>query len=272
MLCRNRPEVSERVAAALIHNYLKTFGNPRAVERFVFHAMQQLEISTVLNEPNNVEARIEQFEHHLGADMLAMYQDITLKGGQEAIDLLNLAAAFCMEMDYDQQIPEINRAPKDLVSSGYLSVWDRRPEVPANGLAKFAISRPFFSLEAACMQAEVQLLKGHIVDTNDWTPLPLSLSSLVLEKGCAEYLQTTTAKEKAFEIAVAASLYGRYVLVKDKQTGGKKAFHLRTHMLILLVVLLQDIFPAANLPDELKTATVSRCYYELLLLLNCLCG
>jgi len=163
--------------------------------------------------------RLNQLDETLGRHLLEIFPPTEIQGSNKHIELLNIAAALCCEMEYDKKIRGLGVSPKSLVSSGYLSVWKReRPSDPANGLAKFFITRPFFSLSADDLLRPLEILTCVAKESPFWTMPNISLSSLVLEKDCADYM-TPNMKGQAFEVAVASSLYARYILSQKKGKG-----------------------------------------------------
>ncbi len=219
------PELPNVVAKALVRNYLKTFGNPRAVERLIFAAITHLSTIPELTS-HDLQKRIDRFDKQLDQELLTIFAPTTLTGPQKDIAKLSIAAAFCCDLAYDNPIRGLKVAPKALVSSGYLSVWRReQPSNPTDGLAKYHFTHPFFTFAAAEMEKEI--LQSQVQESEYWTPYHISLASLVLEKECADYLMTQM-KGESFEKTVASSLYARYVMALKKRKGIVKLFILHS--------------------------------------------
>lgn len=207
----NLPEMPDVVARAMVRNYIKTFGNPRAVEYFVLAALD-LKEKYIKYSKFEME-RMKRLDEAIGIKVKEVFPVTPVEGPREAIELLNISAALCMPMKYDEVIPGLNVSAKHLEAEGYLCIWKREKLSPSQGLAKFYFARPFFTLSKEDLMEELTVLRCKPT-SEYWRPVPISLSSLVLEKDCADYIDSNHVKGVVFEVAVASSLYARYILAQ----------------------------------------------------------
>lgn len=153
---------------------------------------------------------------------------------RNAVELLDLKAALCLPLDTHKPLPVFNLSPQTLEQYGYLVTWKYLSET-----AK-CYTRPFFMAYEDIKPIEIF---QQAPERDYWTPLQVTIGSLILHPFFAASLRNGNIKGASLEYTTASALYTRYTIQKHSKEGP---------------VLLKDILPVyEDWPEVLKTAEVS---------------
>ncbi len=153
----------------------------------------------------------------------------------QALELLDIKAAFCLPLDIKEDLPNLELAPQLLEERGYLIQWSKINE------NKKQYTRPFLHTNVAVTKP-LSLLKS-TANSEHWDPFDISLSSLIIHPHCSSILEDSNSRGRSFAHGIAASIYARYILASQADGSSE--------------VELQNIFECKSLPSELHTAKVS---------------